>query len=209
MMENATDWNLYYQRDPALSRFTRPLIEREFVSALRRFSAPNPVVLELGGAGSRVFDSVMRALSPPEYHVVDSNQYGLDLLRTRVQNPRVSFHREDVLKLDLPVRADVVFSLGLIEHFDEAGTREAIQAHLRHLKPGGIAVITFPTPTPLYRASRRVSELAGKWIFHDERPLRLAEVARAIEDGGDLLYHRLIWPIFLTQRLVVARKVRD
>lgn len=30
---------------------------------------------------------------------------------------------------DLDVRADVVFSFGLIEHFDPVGTCQAIQAH--------------------------------------------------------------------------------
>jgi SAM-dependent methyltransferase len=209
MMAKATDWNVYYQRDPAASRFTRPIVEREFISAFKRFSVPNPVVLELGGAGSRVIDSVMRQMTPVEYHVVDSNQYGLDLLRDRLHRPDVYFHREDVLKLHLPVQADAAFSLGLIEHFDEAGTREAIHAHFRHLKPGGVAIISFPTPTLLYRGTRRAAELAGKWIFHDERPLRLAEAARAVEGQGEIVYHRLIWPIFLTQTLVVARKTRS
>jgi SAM-dependent methyltransferase len=201
-----TDWDVYYQRSPAAARFTRPLIQRVLMSAFQRFSPPNPVLVELGGAGSRVFDAVMREVRPVEYHVVDSNQFGLDVLRQRTGRQDVFLHCADVLHLDLPVRADVVFSLGLIEHFDEAGTREAVLAHFRLLKPGGIAIISFPTPTFLYRASRAVAEFAGKWIFHDERPLWPAEVAKAFEGQGELLYGHLIWPIFFTQTLIVVRK---
>jgi SAM-dependent methyltransferase len=205
----ATDWNLYYRSSPSTSRFTRSIIRRVLIGALKRFSVPNPTIVELGGAGSCVFDAVVKAMEPREYHIVDSNQYGLDLMRTAVQRPEVRFHCGDALVFRLPVQADIVFSLGLIEHFDENGTREAITAHLRLLKVGGIAIISFPTPTRLYRATRRMAELLGKWIFHDERPLELSEVIEDLGAGTDILYHRLIWPIFLTQTIVVARKRDD
>jgi cyclopropane fatty-acyl-phospholipid synthase-like methyltransferase len=113
---------------------------------------------------------------------------------------------DHVLKIDLPLAADLVFSVGLIEHFDEEGTRRAVDAHFALLKPGGIAVISFPTPTPLYRLARAAAELAGAWIFHDERPLRLAEVAAAAGPHAEMLSHRILWPIVFTQCLGVWRK---
>ena len=113
---------------------------------------------------------------------------------------------DGVLKLDLPLAAEVVFSVGLIEHFDREGTRRAVDAHFALLKPGGIAVISFPTPTPLYRLARMAAELAGAWIFHDERPLRLDEVAAAAAPHARLLSHRILWPIVFTQCLAVWRK---
>lgn len=49
----------------------------------------------------------------------------------------------DMFDEDLPIEpVDVVYSLGLIEHFDDTGA--VIRAHLRHLKPGGILVIGAP-----------------------------------------------------------------
>ena len=201
----ATDWNTYYRKDPAPSHFTRPIIERRFISAFKKYSVQNPVIAELGGAGSRVFDSVERNLAPSAYHAIDTNQYGLDLLRQRVGN-RVIVHNQDVLNLNLNIQVDTVFSLGLIEHFDTGGTRTVILSHFRILKPGGIAIISFPTPTFLYKATRRAAELTGQWIFHDERPLWTAEVLAAVGDIGELLHETLIWPIFLTQTLLVIRK---
>lgn len=203
----ATDWDLYYRKDPLLSHITRPIIENTVMKAFRKYSIQRPVLVELGGAGSRVYESVMRTVSPTEYHVVDSNRYGLELMSNRINRPDLFIHEQNVLNLDLDLQADTVFSLGLIEHFNEEGTRNAVLSHFRLLKLGGIAIISYPTPTPMYRASRGLAEMAGKWIFHDERPLRTPEVAQAMAGRGEIIFEALIWQIFLTQTLIVARKV--
>jgi hypothetical protein len=77
---------------------------------------------------------------------------------------------------------------------------------LKLLKPGGIAVVTFPTPTLRYRTVRGAIQLAGKWVFHDERPLGVPEVRAAVGELGQVLDHWLIWNIPLTQRLMVIKK---
>jgi SAM-dependent methyltransferase len=202
----ATNWDEYYQNVPVFTRFTRPILHGAFLRALQRYSVPNPALVELGGAGSQVFDAVRRTLRPSKYHVVDTNLYGLEMLRPKADDGTVVLHHCDALNLQLDFPADAAFSLGLIEHFDVAGTKRIIQAHLRLLKPGGVAVITFPTPTILYRATRSAAELAGKWIFHDERPLRMEEVQAAVEQTGRIVFKRLIWPILLTQTLAVIQK---
>jgi len=111
-----------------------------------------------------------------------------------------------VLELALDAPADLVFSVGLVEHFDPARTREAVLAHFRALRPGGVAIITFPRPTLLYRATRGLIELVGMWKFFDERPLQPEEVISAIQETGEVMYQQLLWPLFLTQQLIVARK---
>jgi len=200
----ATDWDLYYRSAPFLSRFTRPVIHGAFLECLERYSIAHPAIAELGGSGSQVLERVRANLQPREYHVVDSNAYGLELLRPRL-GAAVTLHLADVLQFRPDFAVDTVFSLGLIEHFDAAGTRQAVRAHLEMLKPGGVAVITFPTPTLAYRISRGISEAAGKWIFHDERPLEIPEVEAACEGLGTLIHSELIWTP-LTQRMVVIKK---
>jgi SAM-dependent methyltransferase len=207
MTSRATDWDRYYQASAFTSRFTRPITTKRLLSTFQRYSKPEPIIVELGGANSCVFDAVVGTMRPTEYHVVDNNRYGLDLLRQRVTRSGVFLHCASVLELDLTLQADVVFSIGLIEHFDEVGTRKAIHAHFRLLKSGGIAIITFPTPTFLYRATRGLAELTRQWAFHDERPLQPVEVVSAVQGQGEVLHRHLIWPIFLTQTIMVIRKL--
>jgi hypothetical protein len=94
----------------------------------------------------------------------------------------------------------------LIEHFDEPGTAQAIANHFRFVRPGGLVLITFPTPTWLYRGTRKLAEWSGQWRFHDERPLGFSEVEIALAQHGELLDRDLIWPIVLTQGVLLARK---
>jgi hypothetical protein len=58
----------------------------------------------------------------------------------------------------------------------------------------------------LYRVTRRLIEMAGMWKFHDERPLQTAEVTEAIRERGEVVYRKTLWPLLLTQQLIVARK---
>jgi hypothetical protein len=67
-------------------------------------------------------------------------------------------------------------------------------------------LITFPSPTWLYRASRRVIEAVGMWKFPDERPLDPEEVVAAIGEAAEVVYRKTLWPLVLTQHLIVARK---
>jgi SAM-dependent methyltransferase len=205
-----TDWDRYYQKPFAAARFTRRFTENTLVRLIRRYAAPeagNFDLIEFGGANSCFFDRLAGHFAPRQYHVVDLNEFGLERMSERLgERTDVFYHHQDVLDLHLDIAADLVLSVGLIEHFDESGTRAAVDAHFAALKPGGIAIITFPTPTFLYRISRRAAEAARAWNFPDERPLRLREVAAAVEPHGKLLHHEIIWPIMLTQMVIVARK---
>jgi hypothetical protein len=87
-------------------------------------------MVEIGGANSCFLDRIMAEFQPRSYHVVDSNQFGLDLLRRRFNGrTNIILHAADCLNLDFDLKADVVFSIGLIEHFEPAGTRRVIRAH--------------------------------------------------------------------------------
>ena len=141
------------------------------------------------------------------YDVIDTNSYGLSLLEKKPGlTPVVRLHRQNVLDLSLDTKADVVFSVGLVEHFDPAETRQAVLSHFDILRSGGIAIITFPTPTWLYRAARTLIEALGMWKFPDERPLSPSEVVATVRERAAILEQKTLWPLILTQHMIVARK---
>jgi hypothetical protein len=49
-------------------------------------------------------------------------------------------------------------------------------------------------------------QLLGMWNFHDERPLPPDEVAAAIRECGEVVFQKTLWPLLLTQQLIIARK---
>lgn len=202
----ATDWDQYYSAPAPTAHLTRRYTARMLVECMRRFAGKIDRLVEFGGANSCFLDRIMREIGPREYHVVDTNAYGLSLLAGRgADSQRVVAHQRDCRET-ADLRADLAFSVGLIEHFDRAGTREAIAAHFRALKPGGCALISFPTPTWLYRAARWITEAAGQWKFPDERPLERDEVLADASDWGEVQFEKILWPLIFTQRMMVFRK---
>ncbi len=198
----ATDWDSYYRSVPRGAHLTRRYTGSVLVSALRRFDGRIERLVEFGGANSCFLGKIEAEIGPREYHVVDTNAYGLSLLKAG----RVTSHRQDCRTVTIDLEADAVFSVGLIEHFDKAGTRQAILSHFALLKPGGCAIISFPTPTLLYRMARWLTESVGAWKFPDERPLDRAEVLTTAGECGQLEFEKILWPLVFTQRLMVFRK---
>jgi putative flippase GtrA len=209
---SATDWDTYYTNVPATARITRKYTTAMLLDAIRRHAAPAAAdasfsILEIGGANSCFIESILAETGCAHYDVVDTNHYGLELLQNRMGDRGiVHLHEVSVLGLKMDRTADVVFSVGLVEHFDPPRTREAVLAHFEVLRPGGTAIITFPTPTLLYRITRGFLEMIGMWKFPDERPLKPPEVIAAIRGRADILIQKTLWPLMLTQYMIVARK---
>ena len=204
----ATNWTEYYERIPATAKLTRKYTTHVLIQTLRTFAGEtHPTVVEIGGANSCFLDELLRNIHPARVDIIDLNEFGLELLRKRLRPEQpVVLHREDCRTVSLPHSADAVFSVGLIEHFDPKSTREATLAHFRLLRPGGLLIVTFPTPTWLYRVSRAICEALGLWKFPDERPLKPGEVLATIREQGTVLHQKTLWPLFLTQHMIVARK---
>jgi hypothetical protein len=206
MGARATDWDAYYAKGYKTAGLTRRYTARTLVALLRRFAPPRPWIVELGGANSCFFDALDEALTPARYTVVDNNRKGLDLFRARVAGaPAVEVVEADLTATAPRFAADIAFSVGLVEHFDEAGTRRLVDAHFAAVRPGGIVLVSAPTPTFLYRIVRFGSERLGLWIFHDERPVPPRELEAGGADGSELLFAKTLWPQILTQHCVVWR----
>jgi len=95
--------------------------------------------------------------------------------------------RGDVFDLpaDLLGRFDVSMSFGLCEHFAGETRTDVISAHLRLLRPGGIAMIGVPNRlSPVYRLWKAALERRGSWPFGTEIPYSAGELARRGRSAG-------------------------
>jgi glycosyltransferase involved in cell wall biosynthesis len=210
--ENAsqrTDWDSYYDRPFRVAPFTRKITTNRILTSLKRFTSnDNGIsILELGGADSCFFSAISKELKPKRYLIVDNNRKGLQRFKERYPDAgHVQLFEQDLLLMGKDSHhVDVCFSVGVIEHFSETDMCKAIRTHFACTKPGGIVLITFPTPTFLYRGTRFFAELLGIWKFPDEVPRRIDSVVNEVSKHGEIMHVSIIWPIFLTQGLVVAR----
>jgi cyclopropane fatty-acyl-phospholipid synthase-like methyltransferase len=169
-------------------------------------------IVEIGGGNSCFYETISGRISPSGYAIIDNSLVGLTKFEQRfpdlVHRGEVRLHHCDVLELGPELRegADICFSVGVIEHFSPEEMRRAIDAHFDLVKDNGLVVISFPTPTWLYVLTRKIAERMGRWHFPDERPLRKEDVRKVMAERGVILREETIWPIFLTQCIIGAKK---
>jgi SAM-dependent methyltransferase len=196
-----TDWEAYYRmRSSLTSLYTKRVLKRYFGERLKKYwpsTAPLKVA-ELGGSHSFFYPYLEQRFPIAEYHIIDSQSPG-----PRDGAPKIRYHRQNILDLEKDsIGADIVLSAGLIEHFRND---KAIESHFSILKPGGLALISFPVPTLSYNLTRGCLEKAGLWIFHDEIPIHPLEARERLSRYGDVLEAGLVRPLPLTQALLVVR----
>ena len=202
-----TDWDTYYQKTNKVTSITRKISEAILLELIDKYVKKESITIaEIGGANSCFYPVFKKVLKPSNYIVIDNNELGLKMFKNNYSN-NVEVYNEDVLEMNIDKKVDLVFSVGLVEHFDTGGTKKAIQNHFKLIDKGDICLITFPTPTLLYRFARKVLELAGLWIFTDERPLKIKEVLDTMKVLGDILEVKMNWKIILTQGIIVAKKI--
>lgn len=210
----ATDWTRYYEKPFITAYVTRRITAHRIAKMLLTaggFPERHGSIIELGGGNSSFCDTVMHSLFAQFYTVVDSNPRGTLLFW--MKHPWSDWYRAvcaDIITLDTASfePADLVFSVGLVEHFPEEQTKIAIRRHFELAKPGGLVLITFPVPTFSYCMIRRTAEKLGIWRFPDERPIPLKDAVALCGEHGEIIDACLNRAILLTQGIVLARKPR-
>ena len=214
----ATDWDAYYKRAFPTSLWSRAVVRKKLASLLLSCGLPldgSARILEAGGGNSCFYETVAKTLHPREYAVLDQHAYSLELLEKKLQKRsdlvQASLYKDDILRpsalTPFAGKFDLVFSVGLIEHFSEQDMIRAVQFHLSCAKPGGFVLLFFPTPTWMYRLVRKTAEVFHLWIFHDERPILLKTISSLIsEDQGHILKQGILYSMILTQAYVLIRR---
>lgn len=117
---------------------------RNMQRLLRRVARPGMRVLELGCAPGKILAWVA-ARFDAEVAGLDYSERGIEWSRTLFQHlgTRADLRCEDVFHTTFePGSFDLVYSSGLIEHFEDP--RAIVRAHVALTKPGGTTVIAIP-----------------------------------------------------------------
>jgi hypothetical protein len=208
----ACDWDAYYGDNKyAVPEFIDNALWRNYSAVLRRHGVTRdqPLrVLELGGANSCYFQRFCQDFSVASYTIVDSNPVGMARFAHR-NDPRVTCIEADLLGPPIDAiaeRHDIVLSSGLIEHFIPEETLRIVQQHFMAAKPGGLVLMSFPTPTAVYHGFRKFLEWTDQFPPLFERPIAAPEAAGFQLAGSTRLAQFNIWSTILTQMLLLYRK---
>lgn len=200
-----TDWEKYYHSPLPTAFYSRAVIRRHVLGMLQETRLKKDFsIAELGGGGSCFYDRINKNFSVAKYTVFDSCMTGLQAFIKK--HPKGDAVHTDLLTYHPEKLYDIVFSVGLIEHFPEEKTALMIRKHFEMTKPGGYVVIFFPTPTPLYNVTRKLAELTGVWQFPDERPVKPEEFRKTADQLGTFLKGYTIHANVLTQYAALYRK---
>jgi len=171
-------WDDYWRELPALPTEVGDDASPA-VAAIRdvldRFAySPAPIsVLDIGGAPGRWVAHLHRRFGH-EVCVLDSSPVGIAMTRKNFELlgiPGETLQRE-LFDLDISSpQFDLVYSLGLIEHFED--TSAAVAAHLSYVRPGGRLILGCPNLTGLSGAlMRRLSPGVFDWHYAPVTDLR-------------------------------------
>jgi 2-polyprenyl-3-methyl-5-hydroxy-6-metoxy-1,4-benzoquinol methylase len=123
---------------------------RNLQRLLRPLVRPGDRVLEIGCAPGKMLAWVAAELGA-NVSGLDYSEKGLATARTLFSalGLHADFRCEDLRATTYPEASfDVVFSVGVIEHFDDP--RDVVHDHLRLLAPGGTALMTVPNYRGIY-----------------------------------------------------------
>lgn len=142
-------WDEYWDGTPLPQEFTEATTSRyirAFLEPFDRFFPHDPSLsaLEIGGAPGRYLAYFHRRFGYA-VNALEFSTVGYELARRNLELLQIpaTVRQGDMFdtSIDLP-RCDIVYSLGLIEHFDDP--LAVAEAHLRFVKPGGLLVIGAP-----------------------------------------------------------------
>jgi SAM-dependent methyltransferase len=155
-------WDAYWAGVDLPQEFTEantsPYI-REFLTRFDRYfpSDRSLSILEIGGAPGRYLAYFHRRFGY-RAHALDYSPVGYELTRRNLEAlgiPATVVHGDMFDSRLVLAPCDIVYSLGLIEHFDNPAAVAA--AHLRFAKPGGLLAVGAPN-------MRGLSGLLHRWL---------------------------------------------
>jgi SAM-dependent methyltransferase len=146
-------------------------------------------VIEIGAGRST--NALLYALRGARPTVLDLSPKALELSRKRFADRGLEVEAVQGDAFDLSPELlgafDVSMSFGLCEHFTGVRRRDIIEAHLRVLRPGGLAVVNVPNRySPFYRAWMGLAKRRGTWTLGVEVPFSAAELTELAKMSGGI-----------------------
>ncbi|MCM1174270.1 MAG: class I SAM-dependent methyltransferase [Blautia sp.] len=205
-----TDWTDYYTKPKSvISSVTQKITLRYLTGLIRKYSISDKLrVMECGGGNSCFAKNIADALDIKYYDIVDNCKIGIDkaLDNPAIRNAWYADLSKEINDDVIAQKYNLVYSVGLVEHFSEKKRKKVIENHFKLCEKKGYVLITAPTPAFQYRFIRRCMELLHLWQFWDESPVMLEELVKEMKPYGEIISAGINRKLPLTQCVVIALK---
>lgn len=154
-------------------------------SLMSRYIPVNSSVLEVGAGGSHTLGAIAGRLKCSAYGL-EPDADGITKTNQLAKPEGTNVEMVGGDGFVLPFRDeifDVVYSLGLIEHFDPEQSNALILEHKRVCKTGGLVIIAVPNFLNLPHTLRKFV-LGGKYEYYPERSYTIKELKKALSTMG-------------------------
>lgn len=211
--EKSTDWTAYYSKPKSIfSVITQRFTLQKLIYFMEKYVHTSADIMELGGGNSCFAKALVKQCKVPvkSYSIADSCEVAVSRfkeMKLAGNAYQADLRMENVMQQEMN-RYDVVYSVGLIEHYRGKDIAQIIKTHFSLCKEKGIVLISVPTPSVSYRMTRKIMEKCGWWEFPDEKPLKFRELEDYIKKvGKGIIIEKMInYRLPLTQLIVVAMK---
>lgn len=165
-----TDWTDFWRKNYGglLWETWKWRIARGYKGLLKATDLTNPKILELGSGSGINSLAMAKILNAKGITLVDFNEKALKTSRKVFKNAGfdVRYLNEDVVKLNLKEKFDLVHSEGLVEHFYGRNRKLAFKKHSDMSK--GFVIIFVPFRSAQYDIFRWFWARLGKWIWDEK-----------------------------------------
>lgn len=146
-------------------------------SLLRKVSFPKGQILELGCGSGMNSVNLLKDHSFEKATLVDFSQSALEIARKNTKDYDVHLVNSDIFDLDLDKRFDLVFSIGLLEHFTGKRRNKVIAIHRQFVKNDGFLIVIVPKKSFFSRLLELINKVQGykEYPFTDQEVEELFE----------------------------------
>lgn len=144
----------------------------------------NSVILEIGCGDGVVLEEFDRLYKNNELIGVDISEFAIQRAIEK-NTASISYKVSDARTLPIESeKCDVVYSIGLIEHFNTEDLEKVLSEKKRVLKHGGKLVLMVPNKLSFGRIQRKILKKLGKWSFGYQTEFSPTELISMLENEG-------------------------
>ncbi len=205
-----TDWDIYYSNPKSWFSNQTQKITIKLLGKIIRENISQPLrIVECGGGNSCFAKDFRKMLNVKEYDIIDNCETALAKtdMNQYVDNAyKIDLTDSSGVKDDTKEKYNLVYSVGLVEHFSDNDRAIVIKQHFDLCEKNGFVLITAPTPTLKYRFIRRMMEIFGLWQFWDEKPIEKRILENELKEYGTIVFSDINKKLPLSQVVVLVKK---